>query len=280
MTQLLEFGKTARSLARNPLGIIALFIVLLYAIAGLVLGVSATKLEASERLPLVWFIVIFPFAVLAVFSWLVSMHHKKLYAPSDFKSDDAFLQALSPEGQRQRLEKEVADLTPSTTKSLDDKEASKVAIGAEGRSVNRIRADVVLAEDLALRQLEAEFGAPIRRQVALKKDGERAELDGLLYHDGKLIAIDVKFISAATIRKNIQMRLSEISFLATKIAALGSASNTKLLVAIVSRDLDPDSSDLIKKEFDRVLKGAAILTELRFFDFGELQKRYGITSGV
>ncbi len=130
----------------------------------------------------------------------------------------------------------MADVSPSPPKSLDNKETRNVHIGQEGQSVDRIRADVVLAEDLPFRQLEAEYGAPIRRQVALKKDGERAELDGFLYDDGKLIAIEVKFISEATIRKNIHRRLSEISALAEKIAAFGSASNMKLLVAIVSQE--------------------------------------------
>ena len=37
-----EFGKIAQNLARNPLGIIALFIVLVYGIAGLVLGMRAS----------------------------------------------------------------------------------------------------------------------------------------------------------------------------------------------------------------------------------------------
>lgn len=50
-----EFGKTAQKLSRNPLGIIALFIVLVYGIAGLVLGVSSEYLQSNEKLPLIWF---------------------------------------------------------------------------------------------------------------------------------------------------------------------------------------------------------------------------------
>jgi hypothetical protein len=42
-------------------------------------------------MPLVWFLVAFPVAVLVLFGWLVSAHHEKLYAPSDFRSDDVFL---------------------------------------------------------------------------------------------------------------------------------------------------------------------------------------------
>lgn len=87
-----EFGDTAKGLARNPLGIIALFIVLIYGFAALVLGFSG-NLNSGERIPLTWFLVLFPLVVLAVFSWLVSRHHTKLYAPSDYREDEAFLQA-------------------------------------------------------------------------------------------------------------------------------------------------------------------------------------------
>lgn len=84
--------KSARELARNPLGIIALFIVLVYGIAALALGLTSS-LSHDERTPIVWFLVSFPVLVLAVFCWLVIKHHHKLYAPSDYKSDDGFLTA-------------------------------------------------------------------------------------------------------------------------------------------------------------------------------------------
>lgn len=84
--------KSARELSRNPLGLIALFIVLVYGIAALSLGLTST-LTQGERVPIVWFLVAFPVLVLAVFCWLVSKHHEKLYAPGDYKSDDGFLSA-------------------------------------------------------------------------------------------------------------------------------------------------------------------------------------------
>lgn len=91
-----EFGKTAQGLAKKPLGIIALFIVLIYGFACLVVGVSG-RLQTIERLPIIWFMVIFPVVVLGVFAWLVSRHHKKLYAPSDYKDESHFLENSSPE---------------------------------------------------------------------------------------------------------------------------------------------------------------------------------------
>ena len=65
-----EFGLIAKGLARNPLGIIALFIVLVYGFASLV-TLFSSSLSVGERLPLVYFLVVFPVLVLVVFTWLV-----------------------------------------------------------------------------------------------------------------------------------------------------------------------------------------------------------------
>jgi CheY-like chemotaxis protein len=85
-----NFGETAKSLARNPLGIIALFIVLVYGFASLVTA-FAGSLTSAERLPLIYFLIVFPILVLGVFAWLVSNHSGKLFAPSDFKNEENYV---------------------------------------------------------------------------------------------------------------------------------------------------------------------------------------------
>jgi CheY-like chemotaxis protein len=84
------FGETAKSLARNPLGIIALFIVLVYGFASLVTA-FAGSFTTAERLPLIYFMIGFPVLVLGVFAWLVSKHSGKLFAPSDFKDEENYV---------------------------------------------------------------------------------------------------------------------------------------------------------------------------------------------
>jgi len=85
-----SFGENAKSLARNPLGIIALFIVLVYGFASMV-TVFGASFSPSERQPLICFLVGFPVLVLVVFAWLVSKHSGKLFAPSDFKNEDNYV---------------------------------------------------------------------------------------------------------------------------------------------------------------------------------------------
>ena len=105
----MDFLKYAKDYARNPLGIIALFISLIYGFASLLLNSAAEKLTTCERWPLIIFVVLFPIMVLAAFYRLVTNHHGKLYAPGDFKDDKSFLRTLSAEEQSEKLDKEIQE---------------------------------------------------------------------------------------------------------------------------------------------------------------------------
>src|SRR5205814_1557120 len=97
-------------LTRNPLGIVALFISLIYGMSALLLGTAINALSLNNQTILVIFIVSFPFVVLSVFGWLVTRHHTKLYGPGDYGTDKSFLDAsgtLSPEEIGKRLREEV-----------------------------------------------------------------------------------------------------------------------------------------------------------------------------
>ncbi|HDH28399.1 MAG TPA: hypothetical protein ENH13_04635 [Euryarchaeota archaeon] len=87
-----EIVKANRNLSKSPLGIIALFLVLVYAMASLFTGLSDVSPIAQGVL--VCFLVLFPLIVLAVFYNLVTKHQDKLYAPTDYRTDSSFLQAL------------------------------------------------------------------------------------------------------------------------------------------------------------------------------------------
>jgi len=83
-------ARSAKDLSRNPLGIIALFIVLIYALASIIVANSGW-MQPHERIPLIYFMVIFPVLVLFVFAWLVSKHARSLYAPYDYKDEKNFV---------------------------------------------------------------------------------------------------------------------------------------------------------------------------------------------
>jgi hypothetical protein len=92
----MNFIENAKGLTRNPLGIIALFISLIYGFACLVLSTSLSNLIGNiERQPLIWFIILFPLIILVCFIYLVTHHHEKLYSPDDYGNSEAFLKTLN-----------------------------------------------------------------------------------------------------------------------------------------------------------------------------------------
>jgi len=120
-----NFPDTAKSLTRNPFRIIALFLVLVYGLASLV--TFAGSLTATERLPLIYFLIVFPVLVLSVFAWLVSRHSGRLFAPSDFKNEENYVRMQMAV---------VASLSAATVKGEPASEKQLQKIVETGRAVS------------------------------------------------------------------------------------------------------------------------------------------------
>ena len=81
------FENISANFVRNPLGIIALFIVLVYAMAAFV-AASASGLTVFNQTVLILFLVLFPVLVLGVFYRLVTKHAPALYGPADLGAEN------------------------------------------------------------------------------------------------------------------------------------------------------------------------------------------------
>jgi hypothetical protein len=133
-----NFMDKAKGLTRNPLGIIALFISLIYGFACLVLSTSIKNLQyPCERLPLIWFIILFPILILGAFTYLVVKHHPKLYGPSDFKDEKNFINTFVGSPVSADLEKVNTQLKSLTTEKHTEQLAASINKIAE--EINRIK---------------------------------------------------------------------------------------------------------------------------------------------
>ncbi|WP_339526343.1 hypothetical protein [Pseudomonas sp. EA_35y_Pfl2_R111] len=75
---------------RNPLSVIAIF-------AGIaeISGTGVLPFIAAENQALyIWFLMTFPFALVVFFFATLNWNHKALYAPSDYNSDESFLEGI------------------------------------------------------------------------------------------------------------------------------------------------------------------------------------------
>jgi hypothetical protein len=177
---MMDFMKNAWGLTKNPLGIIGMFISLIYGIAAIVLTRSET-LESAQRWPIVWFVVFFPLVILVAFLVLVIWHHTKLYGPGDYKDEGNFVK-ISAELQKRKAEREVAEAINSETSTEIPTEHKEIGnLTSPSPNTNKVQSpDPILeknikmkyymAEDLVIRQLEQELNVTIQRHMAFKSD--------------------------------------------------------------------------------------------------------------
>lgn len=263
-----EFGKTAQRLSRNPLGIIALFIVLIYGIAGFVFGMASASLQPNERLPIVWFLVLFPCAVLIAFYLLVTRHHTKLYAPQDFPEADGFFRAMTPDEQKNRLEQEIRE-----SESIVGGEGKTTAAEKDGDRIFKavaVRHDWVIAEELAFREIESEFGATVKRSVAAGPD---QGLDGIFIHKGRLTAIEIKYVRGHQWRQSVEYALKHIQSAVEKIKPV-----QDFVLVLVTERIPPERRESELSRVRERLASTSLQIQLRIYDFAELKTKYGVAT--
>lgn len=252
----MEDSKSLKDLARNPLGIVALFISLIYGFASLLLGASAEKLGEAERWPIIIFIVVFPFAVLAVFYRLVTNHHGKLYSPSDYKDDNSFLRTLSPEEKAKKLENEAKEVTgdifiesPKTTSPKD---------------LSSAKQKIKKAETNVISLIETELG--IKPDIDIQISPEKYTFDAAYIIPSKSATIlEVKYYSRPRITANT---VSEFIYRA-KLAADYMTIDTNFILALVV-DGEPDSYDFIVKVWTEQLIRSGLKAEVRVIKWSSL----------
>ena len=165
------FGRTAGMLARNPLGIVALFIVLVYAIAAMVLGIGGSSLGAAERILLLRFLVLFPVLVLMTFFWLVTRHHTKLYAPRDYRADDSFFRGQPDDSSREDVEKSIDERTGREIRDLAESLGSDdAAQGAREFPIDAVKDLLEKSIDASKKAREEVLQESLRDRICLALD--------------------------------------------------------------------------------------------------------------
>jgi len=125
----MDLGETARKLARNPLGVISFFLIIVYLIAGLFFNFSSETLSDDQKWLFVFFMVLFPPIVFGFFVWLVVRHPTKLYAPSDWKNESHYLRAMNVDGPGTKEEDISTSAITGIHKEITQKADGEVEFG-------------------------------------------------------------------------------------------------------------------------------------------------------
>jgi hypothetical protein len=289
MKMLNDFMNNAKGLTRNPLGIIALFVSLIYGFACLVLSTSISNLVANnERLPVIWFIIIFPIIILIAFIYLVVNHHEKLYAPGDFRGDDAFIQTIDENKRKQRIQEEVENLEASpksddseqkeepesnTTEETTISKPSEVKTETKSIPESALIKMYTNAEEWSINELSLKYKVQLKSQVKLRTQLDNFELDGYGTDATSTYVVEVKFWQSSRSNKRLKLKIQE--FL-TKKSRLERSFNTpsrsmKIIIALVYDNLSEINQDELRAYLQEI-GGSNVILE--FFDYSELKKSY------
>ncbi|WP_155804518.1 hypothetical protein [Magnetospirillum fulvum] len=281
--------------ARNPLGIIALFISLIYAMSVSLLGVSVGSLAFYNQTILVVFVALFPFVVLWVFSWLVAKHHKKLYGPGDYRSDEGFLNAADSSPARTLGERLSADIdadekgkvtdgppseTPpphqpeSTLASSLDRISPRGTIDAPFARREDLMARAYIAEGLVFQDLQNEFGGSVRREVVFPVKGSRPlRADGVIHAAGEMIVVEVKMTRfVGNLVRRLREATNQVESYRRAIQESG-VVGARFIIALV---LDGDGiSEAARRMVQRYHDGVGGDLQVRLFSYQALLQKYG-----
>lgn len=285
-----DFMNNTKGLTRNPLGIIALFVSLIYGFACLVLSTSISNLVANnERLPLIWFIIIFPIIILIAFIYLVVNHHEKLYAPGDFRGDDAFIQTIDENKRRQRIQEEVENLEASPkSDETEQKEDSKENLTNESSQPEKIEVKTKTpnvpdseliqmytnSEKWSINELSLKYKVPLKAQVKLRTQNDNIELDGYGIDATSTYIVEVKFWQSSRSDKRLKLKIQEFLSKKSRLERAFNKPNKsmKIIIALVYDNLSEINQGALRSFVQELGGGNNVILE--FFDYNELKKNF------
>ncbi len=275
-TRLTSFMNKSKGLAKNPLGIIALFISLIYGFACLVLSTSIDNFKTScERLPLIWFIIVFPILILWAFVYLVKNHHEKLYAPSDFKNEDNFLKSMDKNSQTKKINAEVKTIVEDKEEILKNTNAAPKKLSRD--DISSLKQNYLLAEDLALKEFELRHGVSLKRNKRLKvgRTGKIFEFDGVGEQKGEFFLVEIKFATLNYLSNRLRDRIKDFinGVIKNEEALSHGMVDIKPSIVIVSEN---DNNLALKRELKDLVESfdSPVIGEV--YSYNELKRSYGI----
>ncbi|CAN5213968.1 hypothetical protein BH20ACI2_BH20ACI2_03950 [soil metagenome] len=218
----------------------------------LAVGISLTFRVENWTLTGVLFLSVAVFTVIVL---LYTAHRRRLDAVDDRKF--IHWDAAMPDIQRQNVNIEVREL------------ARLLGVG-EDQLADLLSAYIV-AEDLALRQIQQEDNLPLMRHVSIGK----APFDGIMVDQDLITCIEVSFLVVPDIRQErIESMMKKITTAKSNLAEMKSRLRLRLMVVLVTQLTVDEEESLKAKLVTRRFSDTPVDVDIRLLDFEMLQRVY------
>jgi phosphate/sulfate permease len=240
----------------NPRAALVFIVIFLSAFVASLIGLAVfltfrlVEIEAQNRTILL--VVCLPIVGLALATFLILQKSEKILK----NKHEEFWQLMLPEEQKRKLNAEAREL-------------GKI-LGMKEEELSYVRAACVLAEDLALRQIEQEKKVPLKRHVKL---GE-VEFTALFLEKNYSIFVEVMLVVTPTIdQEKINALLSKADSARKNLQKIKTERKEKLLLMIVTQ-LNQQDEMKLRSSLAEKFSATTVDVDIRFFDFEALQRIY------
>ncbi len=254
---------TLKDYLRNPLGIIALFATICYMIAGLVFSIGLDKLNGpGERLPFIWFIIIFPVVLFAVFVVLVWFHHEKLYSPSDFKDEANFVKLTQQERERKYREEAVEMSMSETATAQINNDGINEVLKKERENLPTYIYSAQNSAHLAIQKLSQMYGISFTEEVRYGK----YVFDAIGSDNGETYIVECKYF------RNI-IHVSRLHAIYKQVMDYRQAlanKNPHIILVYILEQYTSAKSDKILEFY----KSLGLDIDIKVFDYADLRNTF------
>jgi hypothetical protein len=245
---LTDFVKTSRNYL--------ILIVSLVALVCIFVGIAATSqtLETLQRWILIVFVVLFATAGLSLSIWLILRQARQTAIGKDNR--EFGWKASSTESQRRKLDDNLREII--------------VALNNPDVPMSDLFSTYILAEDLALRQIQQETKEPVLRHQSVGN----ADFDAVFFKHDAIVCIEIAFLVSPDISQaKINEVLKKIASAKKTVDRLGRDAKFKLLLVLITQ-LDAAGEAELRSSLVKKFSATAVDVDIRLFDFEGLQKIY------
>jgi hypothetical protein len=242
-----SFGSFARRSSAYPLTVLSV-VVLVCLAAGLAMSLKSGSWSYS---------LIFSVSITAIsiFGYLNFSQSRNARAAKDQKRIE--WDTSLPEVQRQSLNLAVFELAR--------------ILEVEPEQMNDVQSAYIVAEDLALRQIQQEEGAPLMRHVSIAG----VPFDAVLVKNDAVVCVEVSFLVAPELHQDrISAMLRKIGAVKNAIGQHETVMKPRLMMALITQ-LTPEDEDKLRSKLNtNRFSETPVDIDIRLLDFEALQKIY------
>lgn len=233
-----------------------ILIVSLVALICLLVGIAATSstLEPIQRWILIVFVIVFATLGLSLSVWLILRQARRGYANA---ANREFDWKVSPtEIQRRNLDDKLAEIAR--------------AINASEIASDDLFSAYIVAEDLALRQIQQELRAQMLRHQMIGG----TDFDAIIFKQDAIICLEIQFLVQPDIAQSkINEFLRKVTTAKKVFERGGNDSAFRLLLVLITQ-FDPEGEASLRSTLVEKFSATTTDVDVRLFDFESLQKIY------